>query len=109
MKRLIGLALILAAAGAALYYGQRRKPQSQVGAEGMLNALAETQREISRIPAKLTRLSDADEVRIGDAMAQSYTVRYSLRTQQDRELHRAVHRHCSRVISSLRQIVSLRN
>jgi predicted Zn-dependent protease len=92
MKRLIGLVLILAAAGAALYYSQRRKSQSQVGAEGMLNALAETQREISRIPARLTRLSDAEEVRIGDAMAQSYTALYSLRTQQDRDLQTYVTR-----------------
>lgn len=92
MKRLIGLVLIVASAGTALYYSQRRKPQSHVGAEGMLNALAETQREISRVPAKLTRLSDADEVRIGDAMAQSYTARFSLRTQQDRELQSYVTR-----------------
>src|ERR1041385_8138681 len=92
MKRLIGLVLILAAAGSALYYSQRRKPQSHAGAEGMLNALADTQREISRIPAQLTRLSDADEVRIGDAMAQSYTARFSLRTQQDRDLQSYVTR-----------------
>lgn len=92
MKRLIGLVLILAAAGSALYYSQRRKPKSQVGAEGMLNALAETQREVSRIPAKLTRLSDADEVRIGDAMAQSYTASYSLRTQRDLDLQTYVTR-----------------
>ena len=92
MKRMIGLVLILAAAGSAFYYSQRRKPQSQVGAEGMLNALAETQREISRIPARLTRLSDANEVRIGDAMAQSYTARYSLRTQRDLDLQAYVTR-----------------
>jgi predicted Zn-dependent protease len=92
MKRLIGLVLILAAAGSALYYSQRRKPQSQVGAEGMLNALAETQREVSRIPAQLTRLSDADEARIGDAIAQSYTGNLILQTQQDRDLQTYVTR-----------------
>ena len=86
MKRLLGLAIILAAAIAALYYTQHRKPKSQVGPEGMLNAVADTEREISRIPARLTRLSDAEEVRIGDAMAQSYNARLSLRTQRDREM-----------------------
>lgn len=86
MKRWIGLVLILAAAGSALYYSQRRKPQSHAGAEGMLNAVADTQREISRIPAQLTRLSDYEEVRIGDAMAQSYAARFSLRTQRDLDL-----------------------
>ena len=92
MKRWIGLVLILGAAGSALYYSQRRKPQSSAGAEGMLNAMAETQREISRIPAKLTRLSDSEEIRIGDAMAQSYTARFSLRTQRDLDLQDYVSR-----------------
>lgn len=90
MKRLLGLAVILAAAVAVLYYSQRRKPKSHVGAEGVLNALADTEREISRIPAQLTRLSDAEEARIGDAMAQSYNARLSLRTQRDQEMQQYV-------------------
>lgn len=90
MKRLLGLTLILAAAVAVLYYSQRHKQESQVGPEGMLNALADTEREISRLPARLTRLSDAEEVRIGDAMAQSYNARLSLQTQRDREMQQYV-------------------
>ncbi|MGE5324600.1 MAG: M48 family metalloprotease [Actinomycetota bacterium] len=92
MKRLVGLAVILVAAVAVLYYSQHRKPKSQVGPEGMLNAVAETEREISRIPARLTRLSDAEEVRIGNAMAQSYDARLSLRTQRDQEMQQYVTR-----------------
>jgi predicted Zn-dependent protease len=75
MKRWLVLILLLGASGAALYYSQRRKTETRVGPEGMLNALAETQREISRVPARLTRLSDDEEIRIGDEMAQSYLAR----------------------------------
>jgi predicted Zn-dependent protease len=46
-----------------------------VGPEAVLNALAETQRDLGRVPAKLTRLSDAEEIRIGDDMASGYVGR----------------------------------
>ncbi len=75
MKRWLVMIVILAASAAALYYSQRHKTETRVGPEAVLNALAETQREISRVPAHLTRLSDEEEVRIGDAMAQSYLSR----------------------------------
>ena len=98
MKRLLGLALILISAVAVLYYSQHRRPDSHVGAEGVLNALADTEREISRIPARLTRLSDAEEVSIGDAMAQSYDAPRGLRTQRDREMQEYVAR-VGRIVS----------
>jgi predicted Zn-dependent protease len=76
MKRWLVLILILGASGTALYYSQRHKTETHVGPEAVLNALAETQREISRVPAKLTRISDEEETHIGDAMAQSYLSRF---------------------------------
>jgi predicted Zn-dependent protease len=75
VKRAIFLAAILAISGAALYYAQRHRKETTVGPEAMLNALAETQREISRVPAQLTRLSDEEEIRIGDSMVTAYTPR----------------------------------
>lgn len=72
MKRWFFLLLILGASGAALYYAQRHKVETPVGPQAVVNALADTEREISRLPAGLVRLSDADEVRVGDAMAQRY-------------------------------------
>jgi predicted Zn-dependent protease len=75
MRRWLLLVVLLAASGAALYYSRRHKTETRVGPEAMLNALADTQREISRLPAGLARLSDGEEVRIGDAMAQNYLAR----------------------------------
>lgn len=66
MRRLVILIALLAAAGAALYYSERHKQESRVGPEAMLNALADTQRELSRVPASVTRISDEEEIRIGD-------------------------------------------
>ena len=75
MRRWLFLVVVLGAAGAALYYSERHKTETRVGPEAVLNALADTQREISRIPAKLARLSDGEEIRIGDTMAQRYLAR----------------------------------
>ncbi len=72
MKRLLVFLLLLAACGGAFYYSHRHQSQAHVGPEAVLNALAETQRDLGRVPAKLTRLSDAEEIRIGDGMASGY-------------------------------------
>lgn len=67
--------LILGASAVALYYLQRRKTETRVGPQAVLGALADTQREISRVPARLTRLTDDEEIRIGDELAQRYLAR----------------------------------
>jgi predicted Zn-dependent protease len=72
MKRWIALIALFSAAGLAFYFGSRHKAQSSVGPEAILNVVADTEREISRVPLRLTRLSDEEEVRIGDAMARTY-------------------------------------
>lgn len=72
MKRWLIMILVLGASAAAIYYLQRHKIETHVGPEAMVNALAETERELSRLPAGVVRLSDAEEVRAGDAMADHY-------------------------------------
>jgi len=69
MKRRLGVFALVAISCVAIFYAERRKPASHVGPEAVLNAVAETQREISRVPAHLTRLSDEEEIEIGDSMA----------------------------------------
>lgn len=86
MKRWLIMILILGGSGAALYYSQRHKTETRVGPEAVLNALADTQREMSRVPARLTRLSDDDEVRVGDGMAQTYLARRKQPAAGDVEL-----------------------
>jgi beta-barrel assembly-enhancing protease len=74
MKRLISLIAILAAAGGALYYSARHKQETRVGPEAVLNAMADTQRELSRVPAAATRISDEKEISIGNTLAERYSV-----------------------------------
>ncbi len=76
MKRLLILVLVLAAAAAALYYSQRHKQETRVGPEAVLNALADTQRELSRVPAAITRISDQEEISIGNTLAERYSTQY---------------------------------
>jgi predicted Zn-dependent protease len=72
MKRWITIAVLLLLGGSALYYSQRHKTDTHVGPESVLRVAAETQREISRVPMRVTRLSDEEERRIGDEIAQRY-------------------------------------
>jgi len=76
MKRLILLVLVLAAAAAALYYSERHRQESRVGPEAVLNALADTQRELSRVPAAMTRIPDEEEISIGNTLAERYSMQY---------------------------------
>jgi predicted Zn-dependent protease len=72
MKRLSVLALILLTCGAALYMAQRRKTADAVNANAVVDAAADLQRDITRVPMRITRLSDRDEVRIGDQLVERY-------------------------------------
>jgi len=76
MKRLAVLVILLVAASSALYYSERHKQENRVGPEAVLNALADTQRELSRLPAEATRISDEEEIRIGNALAERYIAQF---------------------------------
>jgi beta-barrel assembly-enhancing protease len=78
MKRLLFLIFVLAAAAGALYYSHRHKQEDRVGPEAMLNALADAQREMSRVPAAVTRISDEEEIAIGNTLAEHYASQYGL-------------------------------
>lgn len=65
------LIIVLLGAG-ALYYSQRRTTSPPVSANALVDMLADAQHNVSRIPAHFTRLSDAEEIRIGDSLAGEY-------------------------------------
>jgi beta-barrel assembly-enhancing protease len=66
------LLLILAVCGGALYYSQQKKQAAEAGPGALVNLVADTQREMSRVPMRLTRLSDTEEIQIGDEIARGY-------------------------------------
>jgi predicted Zn-dependent protease len=72
MKRYVPLALILAAALLAIVLAERQKVDTQPSPQALLDAAADAEHEASRVPFQLDRMSDDDEVRIGDEIASSY-------------------------------------
>jgi predicted Zn-dependent protease len=72
MKQWAPFALTLLLLGAALVTSERQKIDAPVGPEAMLSVVADTQRELTRLPVSFVPLSDADEIKIGDHLAKEY-------------------------------------
>jgi predicted Zn-dependent protease len=72
MKRWFFFGGILALGAGALLLAERQKAQTQVGPQAVLGWVADTEHEMSRVPARLTRITDEQEIRIGDEMASRY-------------------------------------
>jgi predicted Zn-dependent protease len=76
MKRWVPLSIIFLAGLLAIVTAERHKIDLRPSPEAILSAAADGQHELTRIPSKLDRMSDDDEVRIGDQLARSYEARW---------------------------------
>ncbi len=93
MKRLAGFAMVIAAGVGALVYSEVRRPEAPVSARTIVYFIADTERELSRVPARATRMSEADEIRIGNELAASYERRLPRpTTESDLAMQRYVER-----------------
>lgn len=72
MKRWLGFAAVLLLGVVALVMGQHRKAEATVSPDPVVYFIADTEREMSRVVATATRLSDEEEIRIGDELAAQY-------------------------------------
>jgi predicted Zn-dependent protease len=72
MKSRIVLVVVLALGIASLVIVQRRHDKTAVSANAIVNMAADAQRDALRVPMEMTRLSDDEETRIGDEMAERY-------------------------------------
>jgi predicted Zn-dependent protease len=72
MKRWLGFAIVVLLGVAALVMGERRKAEAPVSPDPVVYFIADTEREMSRVVATATRLSDEEEIRIGDELAAQY-------------------------------------
>jgi len=84
MKRWIPLAIILLAGCAAIVAVQWKNISTRPSAQAILSAGADAQHELTRVPAHFSRMSDADEIAAGNALADSYSTRWRLTTDSDR-------------------------
>jgi len=55
-----------------LFTRAARKRQDEVSVNAVVDAAADWQRDLTRVPMHLTRLSDDEETRIGNELAQQY-------------------------------------
>jgi predicted Zn-dependent protease len=72
VKRVVALAAVLIVCGAALYLAQRRKHGDVVSPNAVVDIAADWQRDLTRAPMHITRISDEQETRIGDSLARQY-------------------------------------
>ena len=83
MKRWLSLGIVVALLIAALALSQLRKPHAEVSPDAVLHFIGDTEQEISRLPMSATRLSDADEIRIGNELAERYKYMENLQNDSD--------------------------
>ena len=84
--------LILGLALAGLYWSQRRAKSTPVSPNAILNMAADAQRDLSRLPMHLTRLSDEQEISIGRELASRYATGTRPLTAEEQGLAKYVRR-----------------
>lgn len=103
MKRVLALIALLALCGAALYLAERRKHADAVSANAVVDMAADWQRDLSRLPLHLTRLSDEEEIRIGDALAEQYTPSWPSANPEQRATEQYINQVGKRVAAHARR------
>jgi len=64
--------MVALAAVAAIVMAQRRKAEADVGPDAIVHFIADTEHELSRLPAGATRMSDAEEIALGDEIVRDH-------------------------------------
>ena len=72
MKRWMALAGIVLLGIASVVVSERRKVDVPASPAALLYLVADTEQELMRMPVTFTRMSDQEEIRIGDELARSY-------------------------------------
>lgn len=72
MKRWLTLFAVLCVGAAVLVLAERRHADTQASPDAILHLVADAEREANRLPARVWRLSDAQEIEVGDEMARQY-------------------------------------
>ncbi len=99
MKRWLSFGIVVTLLVAALVLAQWRKPHAEVSPDAVLHFVGDTEQELSRLPLSATRLSDADEIRVGNELAGRY--KYMEGLQDDTEENRQFRRYVEKVGTSV--------
>lgn len=73
MKHWTFLILIVAAAISAVYWAEHKKVNAQASPDALVYFIGDSERELTRLPVAMTKISNEEEIRIGNEMAAQYT------------------------------------
>ena len=72
MKRALAFVIVVVVGVVALYFTQKKPQTAGVSANTIVEVAADVQRDVTRIPMNLTRISDEQEIEIGNGLAAQY-------------------------------------
>ncbi|HSE50255.1 MAG TPA: M48 family metallopeptidase [Terriglobales bacterium] len=72
MRQPLVFAVVAVAALGAIFFAQHRKAQTIVGPDAIVHFIADTERELSRLPASATRMTDSEEIAIGNEIVRDH-------------------------------------
>ena len=99
MKRIGAFISVLLVGVSAIYFSERRRDSTPVSANAVVEVAADAQRDLSRIPMRLTRLSDDQEIAIGNELAQQYSINSAKMSPEELALDSYIRRVGGRVAS----------
>jgi beta-barrel assembly-enhancing protease len=89
MKRWLPLSVIVVAGILAIVAVQWQRISARPSGQSLLSAAADAQHEMTRVPAHFDRMSDADEIALGDQLASEYAERWA-GSSEDAAKNRAI-------------------
>ena len=92
MRRRGAFIAVLFAGMSAIYFSERRHDSTSVSTNAVVQVAADAQRDLTRLPLRLTRLSDEEEIAIGKELAQQYARNQEDLTPEDLALDAYVRR-----------------
>lgn len=101
MKHWTVFILIALISAGAIFWAEHKKVDAQASPEAVMYFIGDSERELTRLPIAMTKISDEEEIRIGDEMASNYTRwrRPGQESPEDREVRQYVEEVGNRVAS----------
>jgi predicted Zn-dependent protease len=108
MRRALAFAVVLLVGAGALYFAQRRTGHEAVSPNAVVNVVADWQRDISRAPMRVSRISDDEETRIGDELTAQYETAQPSQTPETQALEHYVRQVGGRVAAHAKRKLAYR-
>jgi beta-barrel assembly-enhancing protease len=99
MKRIGAFIGVLLVGVSTIYFSERRHDPTPVSANAVVEVAANAQRDLSRVPMRLTRLSDDQEIAVGNELAAQYSINSAKMSPEELGLDRYIRQVGSTVAS----------